>query len=130
MGPDSTFTGREDLIWLTQSVDLSRVVINSQGNYATGTPVAPGHAGFTNVINSSLTAGDKWFITLFEEFELPGLDADSPTTFDNSLKTGSILTPLADPGSGSTHLEYDSNGNLKEPLKSKGVYEIMGCYPE
>ena len=70
--------------------------------------------------DKDLNNGEKWFITLYNEFEFP----DGQGDYNFPLTTGS-LSPYNE---GFT--DIDSKGNYSTPLGFKGVFEIAGTYDE
>ena len=71
----------------------------------------------SNPINKSLNDGERWFVTLYNQFEFPNGKGD----YNNALSGSSTLTPYNTGYSGS-----NDSGNYIDPLAYKGVYEIIG----
>ena len=95
---------------------ISRVIKDSNGNYASGEPIRATLSTIGDEIVKSLNNNEKWFITVYNEFEFIG---DSGT-YANALTTGS-LSPM-----NNGYNTLDENGNYLNPLAYKGVYEIVG----
>ena len=103
---------------LTGSVatPISRVIKDSNGNYASGEPIRATFDTIGDEIVKSLNNNEKWFITVYNEFEFIG----NKGTYDNALTTGS-LSPM-----NNGYNTLDGNGDYLNPLAYKGVYEIIG----
>ena len=108
------------LLISTWNSNISRVKRNQDGFYQAGSFVKLTYKKFLNEINTDLTNGDRWFITLFQELESAGTTGD----LDDALLTGSTLVPF-NPG----YDQKDENGNYPYPLANRGVYEIVGTDP-
>lgn len=103
-------------IYLYREQHVSRVTTDANGYYNGGLRIAPNWSTLGNEINRDLNNGEKWFVTLFEEFEFPNGKGD----YNSALTTGS-LTPYNTGFTGK-----DENGNYSSPLAFKGVFEILG----
>ncbi len=112
--------GTDSFIQISGSVDISKVTTDSNGFYNSGNTIKPTWATIGDQINKDLNNGEKWFITLYNEFEFPNGQGD----YDFPLTTGS-LSPYNE---GFT--DIDSKGNYATPLGYKGVFEIAGTYDE
>ena len=95
---------------------ISRVIKDSNGNYASGEPIRATFDTIGDEIVKSLNNNEKWFITVYNEFEFIG----NKGTYDNALTTGS-LSPM-----NNGYNTLDGNGDYLNPLAYKGVYEIIG----
>ena len=101
-------------IQLNKNHALSRV----NNDYTTGTPIFPVTAsnefevGFADTIVESINRGERWFMTLYYNFEV-GFDSDE-------------LTPFTNIGGNGVSPPKDANGNFIDPLEARGVIEIMG----
>ena len=104
------------VIYLYRNQHISSVITDDNGFYQGGGRIKPNLQGITDKINRDLNNGEKWFVTLFEEFEFP----DNKGNYNSGLSSGS-LTPYNVGYSGS-----DDSGNYFNPLAYKGVYEIIG----
>ena len=100
----------------SSNTPISRVIKDSNGNYASGEPIRATFSTIGDEIVKSLNNNEKWFITVYNEFEFIG---DSGT-YANALTTGS-LSPM-----NNGYNTLDENGNYLNPLAYKGVYEIIG----
>ena len=108
------------LIFLFKKQKISRVTTDNNGFYQSGDLVKPTLNETLNQINKELNDGERWFITLFDEFEFPNNQGDY-----NSRLTSGSLTPYNVGYSGS-----NASGNYTDPLAYKGVYEIIGTRDE
>ena len=113
-------SGIDTFIRISGSVNISKVTTDSNGFYNSGNTIKPTWATIGDQINKDLNNGEKWFITLYNEFEFP----DGQGDYNFPLTTGS-LSPYNE---GFT--DVDSNGNYSTPLGFKGVFEIAGTYDE
>jgi len=104
-------------IYLYRNKHISRVTTDDNGFYQGGGRIKPSLQGIVSTINKDLNNGERWFVTLFNEFEFPNNKGD----YNTNLSSGS-LTPYNVGYSGS-----DSSGNYPDPLAYKGVYEIVGA---
>jgi len=102
---------------LDRSVHISKVAKDNNGFYASGNRIKPNWATIGDQINKDLNEGEKWFVTLYNEFEFPNNQGD----YDSALTTGS-LSPFND------GVTLDEDGNYSDALAYKGVYEIAGVY--
>ena len=104
----------KNYIQLDKTHALSRV----NDDYTTGTPIFPVTAsnefevGFADTIVESINRGERWFMTLYYNFEV-GFDSDE-------------LTPYTNIGGNGVSPPKDANGNFIDPLEARGVIEIMG----
>ena len=105
------------VIYLYRNQHISRVTTDDNGFYQGGRIVKPNLQGIVSDINKDLNNGERWFVTLFNEFEFPNNNGN----YNSNLSSGS-LTPYNVGYSGS-----DANGNYLDPLAYKGVYEIVGA---
>ena len=105
----STETDR--IISFDRTVPISRVIKDDNGFYNAGPSIVPNWQTIGNEINLSLNDGERWFITLYNEFEFPNGEGD----YNTPLISGS-LSPY-------NQGYEDSNTN---PLHYKGVWEIIG----
>ena len=104
-------------ITLDREVKVSRVSTDNNGYYSAGRPIKPNHQSLGDQINIDLNNGERWFVTLYNEFEFPEGGGD----YNSALTTGS-LSPFND------GITVDNNGNYSNVLGYKGVYEIAGVY--
>lgn len=104
-------------ITLDRSVHISKVTTDSNGYYNSGQIIKPNWATIGDQINNDLNEGEKWFVTLYNEFEFPNNQGD----YNSVLTTGS-LSPFND------GITINSDGNYSNALGYKGVYEIAGVY--
>ena len=103
---------------LDRDVHISKVTTDNNGFYQSAAyPVKPNWATIGDQINKDLNEGEKWFVTLYNEFEFPNNQGD----YNSVLTTGS-LSPFND------GVSIDSRGNYSNALAYKGVYEIAGVY--
>ena len=103
------------------TVNISKVTTDSNGFYQSAKyPISPNWATIGDEIVRSLNNGERWFVTLFNEFEFPNGQGD----YESVLTSGS-LSPFNE-----GYTSVDSNGNYSYPLAYKGVYEIRGCWDE
>ena len=114
-------TGGYGFLTLTSSAarPISRVIRDSNGNYISGEPIRASYNTIGDEIVESLNNNEKWFITVYNEFEFVGTNG----TYDNALTSGS-LSPM-----NNGYSTLDENGNYPDPLTYKGVYEIIGTNP-
>ena len=103
-------------IYLYREQHVSRVKTDANGFYNGGLKIKPNWSTLGNEINKDLNNGEKWFVTLFNEFEFPNGEGD----YNSALSSGS-LTPY---NVGFT--EKDSSGNYSSAFAFKGVFEILG----
>ena len=108
------------IIFLFKNQKISKVTTDNNGFYQSGDLVNPTLGKALSRINKELNDGERWFITLFEEFEFP----DNKGDYNSNLNSGS-LTPYNAGYSGS-----NASGNYSDPLAYKGVYEIVGTRDE
>ena len=107
-------------ISLDRDVHISKVTTDSNGFYqSANNPIKPNWATIGDQINIDLNNGERWFITLYNEFEFPNGQGD----YNSVLLTGS-LSPF------NTGITQDGNGNYSDALGYKGVYEIAGVYDD
>ena len=114
------FSFSTGFIQISRSIDISRVVNNSNGFYNSGNTIKPNFATIGDQIVKDLNNNERWFVTLYNEFEFPNEEED----YNSVLTTGS-LSPY--------NVGYDildANGNYPNPLANKGVYEIAGVRDE
>ena len=104
-------------ITLDRGVHISRVTTDTNGFYSAGTPIKPNWATIGDQINHDLNEGEKWFVTIYNEFEFPEGAGD----YNSPLTSGS-LSPF------NTGVTINANGNYSNALAYKGVYEIAGVY--
>ncbi len=105
-------------ISLDRNVNISKVTTDSNGFYqSSDKTIKPNFATIGDQINKDLNEGEKWFVTLYNEFEFPNGQGD----YNSVLTTGS-LSPFND------GITIDSDGNYSNALAYKGVYEIAGVY--
>lgn len=109
----STETNR--MISFDRNVPISRVTKDSNGYYNGGPSIKPNWQTIGNDINLGLNNGERWFITLYNEFEFPNGEGD----YNTPLISGS-LSPY-------NQGYEDVNSN---PLHYKGVWEIIGSQDE
>lgn len=113
--------GTTSFIKVSRSLHISKVTTDSNGFYQSGkNPIKPNWATIGDQINRDLNNGERWFVTLYNEFEFPNNQGD----YNSVLTTGS-LSPYNEGNTG-----VDSNGNYNDPLAYKGVFEIAGTYDE
>ena len=113
--------GTTSYIKVSRSLHISKVTTDSNGFYQSGkNPIKPNWATIGDQINRDLNNGERWFVTLYNEFEFPNNQGD----YNSALTTGS-LSPYNEGNTG-----IDSNGNYNDPLAYKGVFEIAGTYDE
>ena len=103
-------------IYLARNQHISRLTKDTNGYYNSATILKPSHGTIGREINESLNKGERWFVTLFNEFEFPNNQGD----WDVALSSGS-LSPY---NVGFT--DKDSRGNFRDPRSYKGVFEIIG----
>jgi hypothetical protein len=116
-----TSAGGFGIIRLNRNTHISKVTTDSNGFYQSAPyPIKPNWATIGDQIVENLNEGEKWFITLYNEFEFPNGQGD----YDSVLTTGS-LSPFNE-----GHTNTDSDGNYQNPLAHKGVYEIIGCWDQ
>ena len=105
-------------IALDRNVHISKVGLDQGGYYqSAANPIKPNYSTIGDQINHDLNEGEKWFVTLYNEFEFPGGSGD----YNSALTTGS-LSPFND------GITIDDDGNYSNVLGYKGVYEIAGVY--
>ena len=103
---------------LDRDVHISKVTTDSNGYYQSAAyPIKPNWATIGDQINHDLNEGERWFVTIYNEFEFPNNQGD----YNSALTTGS-LSPFND------GITIDSDGNYSNALGYKGVYEIAGVY--
>ena len=113
--------GTTSFIKVSRSLHISKVTTDSNGFYQSGkNPIKPNWATIGDQINRDLNNGERWFVTLYNEFEFPNNQGD----YNSVLTTGS-LSPYNEGNTG-----VDLNGNYNDPLAYKGVFEIAGTYDE
>ena len=101
----------DKIISFDRSVSISRVTKDSNGYYNGGPSIKPNYQTIGNEINLGLNNGERWFITLYNEFEFPNGEGD----YNTPLISGS-LTPY--------NQGYENVNS--SPLHYKGVWEIIG----
>jgi hypothetical protein len=107
-----------NLITLNRNRDISKVTTDSNGFYQSSVNVIkPTHATIGDQINIDLNNGERWFVTLYNEFEFP----NGQGNYDSVLTSGS-LSPFND------GINIDEDGNYSNALAYKGVYEIAGVW--
>jgi hypothetical protein len=106
-------------ISLDREVRISRVSTDNNGYYSGGRPIKPNHQSLGDQINVDLNNGERWFVTLYNEFEFPEGGGD----YNSALTSGS-LSPF------NIGVTTDENGNYSNALAYKGVYEIAGTYDQ
>ncbi len=107
-----------NIITLNRDTHISKVTTDSNGFYqSAANPIKPNWATIGDQINIDLNNGEKWFVTLYNEFEFPNGQGD----YSSVLTTGS-LSPFND------GITIDEDGNYSNALAYKGVYEIAGVY--
>lgn len=110
----------DNLINLSNQVKISKVSTDSNGFYSGGQPIKPNWQTIGDQIVADLQEGEKWFVTLYNEFEFPNGQGD----YDSALGTGS-LSPYND-----GYNIQDPNGDYSNPLAYKGVHEILGTFDD
>ncbi len=113
---DSNSSPRNSIA-LDREVKISRVSTDNNGYYSAGKPLKPNHQSMGNQINADLNNGEKWFVTLYNEFEFPEGGGD----YNSALTSGS-LSPF------NIGVTTNNDGNYSNALAYKGVYEIAGTY--
>jgi hypothetical protein len=117
-GSISSSNSPRRFINLDREVHISKVTTDSNGYYQSAAyPIKPNWATIGDQINNDLNNGEKWFVTIYNEFEFPNGQGD----YNSVLTTGS-LSPFND------GITVDSDGNYSNALGYKGVYEIAGVY--
>tara|TARA_R110002012_G_scaffold135905_2_gene289909 strand:+ start:452 stop:2728 length:2277 start_codon:yes stop_codon:yes gene_type:complete len=120
-GNFTTSGGGFGLIQLNRSIHISKLTTDSNGFYQSAPyPIKPNWATIGDEMVMSLNKGERWFITLFNEFEFPAGQGD----YNSVLTTGS-LSPFNE-----GYTSVDSNGDYPNPLASRGVYEIIGNWDQ
>ena len=105
-------------ISLDRSVHISKVTTDSNGFYqSAANPIKPNWATIGDQINHDLNEGEKWFVTIYNEFEFP----EGAEDYNSPLTSGS-LSPF------NTGVTINADGNYSNALAYKGVYEIAGVY--
>ena len=105
-------------IYLYRQQFMSVVTTDDNGFYQSGVyNRTPQWQSFANQVNKDLNNGERWFVTLYNEFEFPNNQGDYNQAISSSLE----LKPYNTGYSAS-----DANGNYVDPLSYKGVYEIIG----
>ena len=111
--------GADNLILLNRNIHISKVTTDSNGFYQSGkNPIKPNWATLGDQIVADLQNGEKWFVTLYNEFEFPNGEGD----YNTPLTSGS-LSPY-----NKGYTTRDAEGNYPNPLANKGVHEIIGAY--
>ena len=100
--------------------EISKVKKNIDGFYKVGDSIRLLTDEVTDEINSGMTNGERWYITLFRELESAG----NSGSLEESLTVGTVLQPYNE-----GYDTLNSEGNYDYPLASKGVYEIIGTDP-
>lgn len=117
-GSISSSSSPRRFINLDRDVHISKVTTDNNGYYQSAAyPIKPNWATIGDQINKDLNEGEKWFVTIYNEFEFPNNQGD----YNSVLTTGS-LSPFND------GITIDSDGNYSNALGYKGVYEIAGVY--
>ena len=116
-GSINSGTNPRRFITLDRGVHISKVTTDTNGFYASGQIIKPNWATIGDQINHDLNEGEKWFVTLYNEFEFPNNAGD----YNSVLTTGS-LSPFND------GVTLNEDGNYSNALAYKGVYEIAGVY--
>ena len=120
-GTFSTSGGGFGLIRLNRNTHISKLTTDSNGFYQSAPyPIKPNWATIGDEMVKTLNKGERWFITLFNEFEFPAGQGD----YNSVLTTGS-LSPFNEGYTG-----VDSDGNYPNPLANRGVYEIIGNWDQ
>ena len=118
---DATYAG----IIVSNTINILRSGVNEVMNkiekdsddfYQSSLSFRPTFLSFTDQINSDLNNGERWFVTLYNEFEYP----NGSGSYDVPLTTGS-LSPY-----NFGFEEQRDNGDYIYPLANKGIYEILG----
>ena len=112
--------GADNLIELDRDEHISKVTTDSNGFYTSGQLTKPNWATIGDQIVADIQNGEKWFVTLYNEFEFP----DGQGDYNAPLISGS-LSPY-----NKGYTTPDSNGNYSNPLAYKGVHEIIGAYDD
>jgi len=110
--------GDDNLILLAKNIPISRVTTDTNGYYNSGQTIGPNGSTIGDQIVGDLQNGEKWFVTLYNEFEFPNGEGD----YNTPLVSGS-LSPYND-----GYNTQDSNGDYSNPLAYKGVHEIIGTF--
>ena len=105
-------------IQLDRDVEISKIITDSNGFYQSGKPIKPNWAKIGDQIVENLNNNERWFVTIYNEFEFPNGLGD----YNSVLTTGS-LSPY-----NTGYNTLDANGNYPNPLPFKGVYEILGVF--
>ena len=110
--------GDDNLILLNRNTHISKVTTDSNGFYNSGQLTKPNWATIGDQIVADIQNGEKWFVTLYNEFEFPNGEGD----YNTPLTSGS-LSPY-----NKGYTTRDAEGNHPNPLAYKGVHEIIGAY--
>ena len=113
--------GDDNLIQLNRNIHISKVTTDSNGFYQSAPyPIKPNWATIGDQIVADIQNGEKWFVTLYNEFEFPNGVGD----YNTPLTSGS-LSPY-----NKGYTTVNSEGNYLNPLAYKGVHEIIGAYDD
>ena len=105
-------------IYLYRQQFMSVVTTDNNGFYQSGVHNrTPQWQSFANQVNKDLNNGERWFVTLYNEFEFPNNQGDYNQAISSSLELKPYNTGYS---------SSDANGNYVDPLAYKGVYEIIG----
>ncbi len=97
--------------------DLSETTLNGVGSVSIEKETQLTYDKVLNEINSGMTKGSRWYLSLYRELENPTVSQ----SLEEALNNGNYLEPYNE--------GYDTlndAGNYTHPLEAKGVYEIVG----
>lgn len=97
--------------------DLSETTLNEVGSVSIEKETQLTYDKVLNEINSGMTKGSRWYLSLYRELENP---TDSQS-LEEALNSGNYLEPYNE-----GYNTLNSEGNFTHPLEAKGVYEIVG----
>ena len=97
--------------------DLSETALNGVGSVSIEKPTKLTYDKVLNEINSGMTKGSRWYLSLYRELENP---TDSQS-LEEALNSGNYLEPYNE-----GYNTLNSTGNYDFPLEARGVYEITG----